>query len=213
MNVSHLIKIISIAAITWAIAGETFAWTRLPHHRHHGFRPYHNHFHHRYRSLPGYGHDYQPGYTHLYTEQDGWDLIKKYRSDTALEIFEDISDVRPAAGKPKIGVAIAAAEIGQLPKSVTAMRQALRYNPAALQLFEPEEWLKLRLKKLVEKYQGRSHGLNNQDACLMRTAFYYMLRNQDACLESVRLGKKAEDTSDSALNLYFMAENDRWRFR
>jgi tetratricopeptide (TPR) repeat protein len=209
MNVSRIIKILSITAIAWAIAGETSAWTRHRPHRHHILSPYHHHFHHPHYCYPEYVHDYRP----QYTEQDGWEQIKKNRSDTALEIFENASDANPAAGGPKIGIAIAAADIGLLSKSIIAMRQALRYNPGALQLFEPEEWLKHRLKKLIKKYQGRSHGLRDQDAYFMAAVFNYMLKNKDGCLEAVRLGKKADDTSDSALNLFSMAEKDTWRFR
>ena len=46
----------------------------------------------------------------------------------------------------------------------------------------------------------------------MVAAFYYILKNRDACLENVRLGEQAEDTSDSALNLFYMAKNDEWKF-
>lgn len=215
MSCLRIIIALLVAAMAWVIASQALAWTRHGHHRYDfydRYDPCQNHFHPWRHGPPRYIHDYRPRYTDMYTEQDGWDLIKKYRSHTALELFENISGTTPAAGGPKLGIAIAAADTGQLSKSVTAMRLALRYHPGALQLFEPEDWLKYRLKRLVKKYQGRSHGLQNQDAYFMIAAFYYMLKDRDACLEAVRLGKKANDTSDSTLNLFYMAENDEWRF-
>lgn len=217
MNCFRIIIPLLIAATIWATAGQAMAWTRHGLNRY-GFDgrydPHHSFFHPWYHGHghPGDIHGYGSRYKDIYNEQDGWDMLKKYRSNTALEIFEDLSGETPAAGAHKLGIAIAAADTGQLPKSVTAMRLALRYNPGALQLFEPEDWLKDRLKKLVKKYQGQFHGLQNQDAYFMRIAFYYILKDKEACFEAIRYGKKTNDTSDSALNLYYMAENDEWKF-
>lgn len=221
MSYSRIIITLFIAVMVWGMPGQVPAWTRHGHHRYDfydrydpydRYDRYHRHLYPWRHRLPGYIHDYRPRYKEMYTDKDGWDLVKNYRSDTALEIFEDISDSAPAAGRARLGIAVAAADIGQLPKSVTAMRLALRYNPGALQIFKPEDWLKDRLKSLVKKYQGRSHGLPDQDAYFMQAAFYYMVKDRDACLEAVRLGKKADDTSESALNLFYMAEKDAWRF-
>lgn len=215
MRYSRIIIILLVTAMAWGMAGQATAWTRHGHHRYDfydRYNPYNRPFYPWRHRLPGYIHDYRPRYTEIYTEQGGWDLVKNYRSDTALEIFEDISNATPVAGGPRLGIAVAAADTGQLSKSVTAMRLALRYNPGALQIFKPEDWLKDRLKSLVKKYQGQSHGLPDQDAYFMQAAFYYIVKDRDACLEAVRLGKKADDTSESALNLFYMAEKDVWRF-
>ena len=55
----------------------------------------------------------------------GWDLIRKGRSHTALDVFAEIANYNLASGGPKLGYAIAAADSGQLSKSVWAMRRVL----------------------------------------------------------------------------------------
>lgn len=208
MGYSRIIMALSAAVLAWITADPAISWTRSDLHRHGGYYRYYPYSRH---SCP-WRHDRQPPYKETHTLQDGWDLIKEGQSLAAIKIFENISKATPAAGIPRLGIAIAASETGQLPKSVTAMRMALRYNPGAIQLFEPEDWLTDRLKKLVKKYQGPTHGLPDPDAFFMTAAFYYMLRDRAACLEAARRGRKTNDTSDSALNLFYMAEKDEWRF-
>ncbi len=207
MRCLKIIIILLVTAVTWISASTAVAWTRYGHGHHR-----HDFYHPRYHSHHGYIHDLRPIYSVTYTETDGWDLIEKNQSRRALDVFEKLSNESPAAGGPQLGIAIAAAETGELSKSVTAMRLALNYNPGVLRFFEPENWLKIRLINLVKTINKHPRRLQNQDAYFMMTAFYYILKDKDACLEAARLGRKANDTTDSALNLFYMAEKDDWRF-
>ena len=63
--------------------------------------------------------------------------------------------------------------------------------------------------QLAPKFQE----LQEPDAGFMLAALYYLLKNREACLEAVRVGKASGDTSDSALNLFYMAKKDTWRFQ
>ena len=215
MKWSPRITALLILVMAWGMADPTLAWRRCGHHRYHfhdRFSPCPRHFT-PWRHCPRtFCHDHLARRTVVYTEQNGWDLIKNGRSQTALGIFEAISAAAPASGNPRLGIAVAAADTGQLAKSVAAMRRALEFNPGALQIFEPEAWLKERLPPLIKKFENPSPGLAIQDIFFMQAAFYYLVKDQHACLEAVRRGKQANDTTDSALNLFYMAENDEWRF-
>ncbi len=68
-----------------------------------------------------YNRQNEPRHTMSY----GWDLIRKGRSHTALDVFAEIANYNLASGGPKLGYAIAAADSGQLSKSVWAMRRVL----------------------------------------------------------------------------------------
>lgn len=158
--------------------------------------------------LPGYTRYYRPQYADHYTVEDGWDLIRRHQSHTAFEIFMDIAESNPAAGQPKLGIAVAAADTGRLPRSVWAMRRLLEFTPAAIQLFRPDDWLIHRLRRLVGKYHSRSHGLPQKDAVFMQASLYYLLKDKTACLAAIDLSREVNDDSDSARNLYHIAEND-----
>lgn len=216
MKNSCIIFILLTAAAIWHAGGTAYAWTRTWYNRHdihdrYGYYyRHHGPFHHR----PHWHiHNYHPRYKNLYTEKDAWELIENNRSYTALQIFEGLFHASPAAGRLKLGAAVAAADAGQLSKSIELMRQVLQYNPGSLQVFEPETWLTDRLKGLTKKFQEQSNELPGQDARFMLAAFYYLVKDREACLRSVQMGKAANDVSDSALNLFYMAENDAWRFQ
>jgi hypothetical protein len=137
----------------------------------------------------------------------GWDLIKKGRSHTALDVFGEIANSYPTSGGPKLGYAIAAADSGQLSKSVWAMRRALEFDSEFFSLFSMDKRLERKLVRLTSKYRGYSHGLQEHDAHFMLASLYYLLGNHLECLQAIERNKKANDYSPSARNLYHLAEN------
>ena len=202
------------------LSGAAQAWNRDRHHRNHRYdrhdhRYYHYRYDHRHRHSspyyrnyrhPGYHRYHTPRYKNYYTMEDGWDLVKKDRSHTALDIFEDLAKSNPGAGGPKLGYAIAAADTDRLAKGVWAMRRALQFGPGAFQQFSPDRRLEGKLKRLVSKYEGRSHGLPEKDAYFMQASLYYLLKDTRACHRAIERNKGVDDYSDSAKNLYYMAE-------
>ncbi len=202
MKFLRLIHIMLIAILVLMISGLAHGWNRHRYdlwdrhrYRHHGYSPHYRDFHH-----------YRPRYQYT-TIEAGWDLVKKGRSHTALEVFGRLAKSNPAAGEPKLGYAIAAADTGQLSQSVWSMRRALQFGPGAFQMFAPDLRLRGTLERQVVKFKGRSHKLPQKDAWLMQASLYYLLGDADACLAAIEKSKNAKDTSDSAKNLYYMAEN------
>jgi hypothetical protein len=61
-----------------------------------------------------------------------WRLPEKERPVEAQRVFAALAKTHPLQGSPKIGYAVAIADIGQLSKGAVAMRQALRIDPDAL---------------------------------------------------------------------------------
>ena len=211
MKVTQLIQISLVSVFILTAWSEALAWSRHHYRYDHHDRFFHRHYYPSpyYRSYRHYRHPYHHDYRWYrqdYTMADGWNMVRQGRSGIALNIFEDLSERHPGAGGPKLGYAIAAADTGRLEKSVWAMRRALQFGPGAVQIFKPDRQLEGKLKRLVEKYQGRSHGLPDKDAYFMQAALYYMLADKAACSEAIRLSREMDDTSDSAKNLYFMAE-------
>lgn len=182
------------------------AWSRYDHYRHYRYDPFDRHYHRHHWHHRHHYHHY-PRFRVSYDINDGWNFIKKDRSNTALEIFEDLDNSNPGSGIPKLGYSIAAADTDRLGKSVWAMRRALIFHPGALYQFKPDVQLKNKIKQLVSKFQGRSHGLSEKDAFFMQASLYYLAGDKISCLQAIRLNKDANDTSDSAKNLYYMAEN------
>jgi len=217
MKFIRIIQIIAIAGLMLMLSSPAAAWNRQERYRHHRYDNYNynrHYYRHRgvsphYRSFryPGNIRHYYPRYRDNYTMEDGWDLIKKDRSHTALDVFGELAKSNPGSGSPKLGYAIAAADTDSLSKSVWAMRRALIYHPGALEHFRLDTRLENKLKRLVSKYRGKSHGLPEKDAYFMQASLYYLLEEKDACFEAIRHSKEANDDSDSAKNLYYMAEN------
>ncbi len=180
MKFIRIIQIIAIAVLMLMLSSLAAAWSRQEHYRHHRYDNYNLHYdrhrgespHYRGFGYPGnIRHDY-PRYRDNYTVEDGWDLIKKDRSHTALDVFGELSKSNPGVGGPKLGYAIAAADTDSLSKSVWAMRRALIYHPGVLEYFRLDPWLENKLKRLVSKYQGKSHGLPDKDAYFMQASLF-----------------------------------------
>ena len=130
-----IIRLASLIMVTflagWPTADTAQAWMR---HWHDDYGPYDD-YHHHYRHFGyppyGYTHRYHPKIADRYTEKDAWELVENNRSQKALEIFEKLAGTAPSSGRLKLGAAVAAADTGQLSKSVRLMRQVLQYNPGA----------------------------------------------------------------------------------
>lgn len=209
---SHMIKIALIVWVLMVITDVASAWHRHGHHRHFGYHHYNrhhfdrHHYHrHHYRHPWHSYHDY-PRYRVSYTLDDGWRLLQQNRSREALTIFEKLNQSSPGAGLPKLGVSIAAADTGNLSKSITAMRRALVFHPGALYQFKYGPQLGDTLKRLILKYR-ESDAVSENDVYFMQAALYFLLKDKPACLQAVNRIKQGNDTSDSARNLFYMVEH------
>jgi tetratricopeptide (TPR) repeat protein len=207
----YIIFITSLMGIFFFMTGLTAAWTSRDRYRYYhdknkyGHYPYSSPFYKKYRSpVRTYRYNYRS--ESRYTLSHGWDLLKKGRSHTALDVFSKIAESYPESGEPKLGYAIAAAESGQLSKAVWAMRRALEYDSQFFRLFSMDVRLERKITHLTGKYRGHSHGLEKHDAHFMIASLHYLLGNRQECLQAIEKIKKANDYSPSARNLYHLAE-------
>lgn len=227
MKLSRIIHIIIITGLVLIIGIPAQAWTRYQRDRHYyrdrhhsrdygynRYRIYNRRYYRNHDSSPYYkswrppSYNYsRPQYTDHYTMEDGWDLVKKGRSHTALDVLGQLAKSNPDAGGPKLGYAIASADTGQLSQGVWSMRRALTFGPGAFQQFVLDPRLESRLERLVSKFHGRSHGLPEKDVYFMQASLYYLLNDTNACLAAIEHSKNTNDRSDSAKNLYYMAQN------
>ncbi|MCG8379039.1 MAG: hypothetical protein MI865_06150 [Proteobacteria bacterium] len=67
-----------------------------------------------------------------YKDSEGWDWLAKGNSGYAIDIFAIQSQQNLYSGVPKIGFAIAAANNGEIERSIRAMRRAIRTDPESL---------------------------------------------------------------------------------
>jgi len=212
MKPVHIIFIATLIGVFFLKSGLAVAWTNQGHYRDsHSSHTYDD----RRHSAPYYKNYYSPKHTNQYNRRNephhtmayGWDLIRKGRSHTALDVFSEIANYNPASGGPKLGYAIAAADSGQLSKSVWAMRRVLEADSEFFRHFSIDGRLERKLVRLTRKYRGYSHGLRERDAHFMTASLHYLLGNRRECLEAIERNKKVDDYSPSAMNLHRLAEN------
>ena len=147
-------------------------------------------------------------YRHDETPSHGWELVKKGRSQKALNVFSRIANRYPYDGEPKIGYAVAAAQSRQMYDGVRAMRRALRYDPDSLDRIRVDGKLYDELYELAKGYQRRTHGLDSADRHFMAASLYYLIGERENYLEALEKNHEADDRSQSTMNLYRLAGYD-----
>ncbi len=172
--------------------------------------PYRKGYYHKsYKASRYYGHAYADGYggSSKYTTIDqgndldsyGWNLLRENRPTEALQAFGQLAQANPSKGTPKVGYALASAELGRLDKGIWAMRRALRIDPKALHYVNLDEELRLMVEKLAERYeQSRQFSERDSGRSFMLAAMYYLLGDLDAGQEAIQY---SYNTSTSAENL------------
>ena len=137
----------------------------------------------------------------------GWDLLKKARPDAARRVFGQQAQASPRKGTPKVGYALAAAELGRLDKGIWAMRRALRHDPDALHYITVDETLRGQLGHLARRYHALSPAPGkNADTDFMLAALYYLMDDYTAAHDAISRSLAAGDPAPSAQNLQRLIE-------
>ena len=131
---------------------------------------------------------------------NGWDLLAGDRAGDALHHFSAAAQANPASGLPKVGLAMAAADLGHLGRGVRAMRRAMRVDPDAIHYVDGQNGLRYKVEHLIQRYQGSDlYSAGDADAYFMLAALHYILDDLQA---SKKYAEQAGDGATSTRNLY-----------
>jgi hypothetical protein len=129
----------------------------------------------------------------------------------ALHRFSTAARANPSSGVPKVGYALAAAELGRLEKAAWAMRRALRVDPDALRYASEYLLPQYAVDHLIGSYKN-SGGYRNQevDAYFMLAALAYIQDEHEASKDWIY---KSGDNTASTRNLVGLIEESSSRVR
>ena len=145
--------------------------------------------------------DYQEDYAR------GWNLLREDRPAEALQAFGHYAQANPTEGTPKVGYALALAELGRLDNGIRAMRRALQENPEALPYVAIDGKLRPKLERVKGRYeQSEQFFGNDPGGSFMLAALYYLLDDMDAAQKAMERNIDSYDTSTSAINLKRLIE-------
>ena len=191
-----------------------YGYYRYPYSHRYYYRPYpasiyyYRGYHDNYRSssddsgLDGRTH-YQEDYAR------GWNLLREDRPAEALQAFGHYAQANPSEGMPKVGYALALAELGRLDKGIRAMRRALQENPEALPYVPIDEKLRPKVIRTKGRYEQAERFFNNDPGgSFMMAALYYLLDDMDAARKAMERNMDSYDTSTSAKNLQRLIEEE-----
>jgi len=197
-----------------------------------GYQPHYHpaHYGHRYGhhyypySYPygygfglGYPRYYYDGYPRYRHHRDGdhssdadsdsnrggpWQLFAKGRIGDAQKVFTRAEVDDPKDAVAKVGLALTAAESGDLKRGIWAMRRALRVDPQGVRYVPVDRRVGERIHSLIATYRRHADDeYKRLDYAFMLSALYYLVNENQNALEQVQLAIGYGDTSDSTDNL------------
>ena len=115
-----------------------------------------------------------------YIECDGWKLLAENHGYEALSFFEEQAGHYPNAALPRVGTALAHAELHEDNAAVQDMRWAFRRDPEALKYLPRPGGLDQQLYQLIEHYQYKvSYEPRNNDWHYMLASLNYFRQDYD----------------------------------
>jgi len=140
----------------------------------------------------------------------GWNLLRDDRPAEALQAFGHYAQANPAEGIPKVGYALALAELGRLlDKGIRAMRRALQENPEALPYVAIDGKLRPKVERAKKRYEQSDKFFGNDPGgSFMLAALYYLLDDMDAAQKAMERNTDSYDTSTSTKNLKRLIEEE-----
>jgi hypothetical protein len=135
-------------------------------------------------------------------EQRAWQLLRLGDAAEARRVFTPLTGARARTALPSVGLALAAAESGDLVRGVSAMRRAFLDDAEIVRCAPIDPRMRARLLQLVERYSERPGGEpDGRDADFMRAALYYLLEELSAAEVSIDRAIHEGDQSPSATGL------------
>ena len=170
-------------------------WTWPLRHHHHGVECYEGHEHDEPTD------DIEGGQQVLEIGA-GWRLYGEGKSYDALRVFAQQASRDEEDGVAKVGVALAAAETGDLARGVWSMRRALRIDPEGLRYVPIDRRVGERIRHLMVEYRRNPGSAEKRrDHAFMLSALHYLLDENDAARDELRLAVEFGDRTNSVNNL------------
>jgi len=150
---------------------------------------------------------YDRGGSHTAT---GWTLLGNNQASAALTDFGRQAQASPSKGAPKVGYALASADLGQLDKGVWAMRRALRTDPHALHYVTLDQPLDAKVGQIIRQYEKKlDYSSRDGDAAFMLASLHYLRRNIEAARTNINQAMLARHVSTSTINLKNLIDQEK----
>jgi len=159
-------------------------------------------------------HDYDRGHGRN-TYGHGWTLLGNNRASAALTDFGRQAQAAPNKGGPKVGYALASADLGRLDRGVWAMRRALRIDPESLHYVALDRHMDAKVDQIIHQYQNRydqhkqSSSLRDADTAFMLASLHYLKRDMQAARKHINQAMLANHVSASTKNLRILIDQER----
>jgi len=183
---------------------------------------YSNYGHHDYSYSTPYASDdgYSSGSTYQSRTYDrggsdiatgnGWTLLGNNQASAALTDFGRQAQASPSKGDPKVGYALASADLGRLDKGVWAMRRALRTDPDALHYVTLDQQLDAKVEHIIQQYEKKlAYSSSDGDAAFMLASLHYLRRDIEAAHTNIDQAMLANHVSASTRNLKDLIDKEK----
>jgi len=186
----------------------------------HGY-PSYGHLRYGYRYY-GYSKPYSDDYSsssayrnQSYERRDssignGWTLLGNNQASAALTDFGRQAQASPSKGQPKVGYALASADLGRLDKGIWAMRRALRTDPNALHYVTLDQQLDAKVEQIIRQYEKKLvYSASDSDAAFMLASLHYLRRDIEAARTNIDQAMLARRSSTSTRNLKDLIDKEK----
>jgi len=213
--------------------GYGYSYPYYGRHSYYGYG-HHGYGHHRY-GYPGYGYGYSnyghhyhsyptpyssgdddssgPTYQNRTYDRDvsnGWTLLGNNQASAALSAFGRQAQASPSKGAPKVGYALASADLGRLDKGVWAMRRALKTDPDALHYVALDQRLDAKVQQIIQQYEKKpAYSARDTDTAFMLASLHYLRRDMKAARNHIDQAIRAADRRISTKNLRALIDKER----
>ncbi len=140
----------------------------------------------------------------------GWTLLGDGRPAYALRAFSVEAQRHPTRGLPKVGYALASAELGEFSRGAGAMRRALRIDAEALRYAPVDDRLRPRIRRLIERYESAPERAGrHEDALFMTASLHYLLDEIPAAADAIGQAVEIGDQTSSTARLRSLIDEAR----
>ncbi|MEE9130299.1 MAG: hypothetical protein V3T84_09790 [Phycisphaerales bacterium] len=162
-----------------------------------------------YRSYSYVIYDEFPGYSlpepMLPRIDDAWSHLRDGYLDAAHAMFSELVYALPYEGAPRIGYAISSGLLDRDSAAISAMRRALRDQPAALRSVPSDPLMREQIRRLLTRYASRVRDdFGDIDGLFMVAALRFMLDEPADAFFAVNAAIRAGDDDPGAQNLQTM---------
>ncbi len=141
---------------------------------------------------------------------NGWSLLGNNQASAALADFGRQAQASPSKGDPKVGYALASADLGHLDKGVWAMRRALKIDPNALHYVALDQHLDAKVQQIIQQYEKQqAYSSRDADTAFMLASLHFLRRDMKAARNHIHQAMRAEDRSTSTINLRALIDKER----